>query len=320
MSIRAGSEPSVDPELAGPATPSLPPPTRRIRRRRRPSGAPPPLPRSIGSTGKGWIVATAVFVVVCLVAIMSPAVRRACEQLDSWMLRGITRTRTDALTDVLSAVNRAAMGWAMFVVAITLIVSMVVFRRWRQLFTFLGSSWCSSSWAGLYHPFQRPRPFDVTIIGRWEGFAIPSATVGILAFTVVGAIYSVVVPAGPGSWPSGWASVIVVVCAVPAVPGSRPSHRCARRPHHWRGGPAQRLPGLHPERGVPGHLPRRQDRPSRRRRPPRRRPAPGRPGPAGPHGARHQAHRPGGLRRFHAAPPVASQAIPTPTCSASSTP
>ena len=215
MSIRAGSEPSVDPELAGPVTSSLPPATRRTRRRRRPSGAPPPLPRSIGSTGKGWIVATAVFVVVCLVAIMAPAVRRACEQLDSWMLRGITRTRTDALTDVLSAVNRAAMGWAMFVVAIALVVSMVVFRRWRQLFTFLGSALVVEFVGmGLITALHRPRPFDVTIIGRWQGFAIPSATVGILAFTVVGAIYSVVVPGRPRNI-AKWLGigVIAVVCA-----------------------------------------------------------------------------------------------------------
>ncbi len=207
MSIRAGSEPSVDRELAGPATPSLPPPTRRIRRRRRPSGAPPPLPRSIGSTGKGWIVATAVFVVVCLVAIMSPAVRRACEQLDSWMLRGITRTRTDALTDVLRAVNRAATGWAMFVVAITLIVSMVVFRRWRQLFTFLGSVLVVEFVGmGLITAFHRPRPFDVAIIGRWQGFAILLPRSGSWPSPSLARSTPWSCPAGPGTLPSGWAS------------------------------------------------------------------------------------------------------------------
>ena len=42
--------------------------------------------------------------------------------------------------------------------------------------------------------YKRPRPYDVTTIGRWQGYSLPSATVAIFSFTVIGLIYMLVVP------------------------------------------------------------------------------------------------------------------------------
>ena len=46
-----------------PASPAISPSIRRKRGQRRPSGAAPPLPRSLGISGKGWIVTTIVLFV-----------------------------------------------------------------------------------------------------------------------------------------------------------------------------------------------------------------------------------------------------------------
>ena len=49
----------------------------------------------------------------------------------------------------------------------------------------------------LIEAYSRPRPYDVTIIGRWRGYSMPSATLGVVSFTVVGVIYALVVPGRP---------------------------------------------------------------------------------------------------------------------------
>ncbi len=88
-----------------------------MRRRRRPSGAAPPLPRSIGTTGTGWIVATAALIIWMIVAYNSAAARRATDRVDAAVLRQFARLRTDWLTDIASAIERTATGWAVPVAA-----------------------------------------------------------------------------------------------------------------------------------------------------------------------------------------------------------
>jgi tRNA A-37 threonylcarbamoyl transferase component Bud32 len=71
----------------------------------------------------------------------------------------------------------------------------MVLRRWRHLLVFLGSAFVLSAvTSGFYLWLQRPRPYDVTIIGGWGGFAIPSAPVVLLTTLLVGIAYTLVVP------------------------------------------------------------------------------------------------------------------------------
>ena len=74
-----------------------------------------------------------------------------------------------------------------------------------------------------------------------------------------------------------------------------------------------------PNEVVPGHLPRRQDRPPRRRRPARRGAATRRRGPARRHRRRRAAGRPRRVRRLDAAAPAPRRRSRTRTCSGSST-
>ena len=81
----------------------------------------------------------AALVVWLIVTAVSEWARRVTDQIDAAILRAFARLRTEWLTDVMRAVDRAATGWWMFGIAAALVVLMVVFRRWRHLFTFLGS-------------------------------------------------------------------------------------------------------------------------------------------------------------------------------------
>ena len=174
------------------------PTIRHTRRRRRPSGAPPPLPRSIGFSGKGWLLAMAAMLVWLVVVLASEWARRLTDRVDAAILRQIARLRTDWLTDVFLAVNRLILGWTVTVVAIGLIACLIAFRRWRHLFTFLGSVLALElSGVLLYNTLARPRPYDVTIIGLWRGYSFPGVPAAVATFVVVGIVYSMVVPGRP---------------------------------------------------------------------------------------------------------------------------
>lgn len=166
------------------------------RRRRRPTGAPPPLPKQIGVTGKWWLIALAVFLLWLLIVILIPEIRRLTYRFDTEILQLIADLRTPWLTDVMTAVDRLATGWALTVSGIVLLALQMAFRRWRHLFTFVGAMAITYQFGALlYDGFARPRPFGVTIIGRWAGFAMPSPPVAILAMVLIGYVYSLV-PSG----------------------------------------------------------------------------------------------------------------------------
>jgi membrane-associated phospholipid phosphatase/tRNA A-37 threonylcarbamoyl transferase component Bud32 len=182
-----------------PTTSGFVPATARwTRRRRRPTGAAPPLPRSIGTSGTGWLIALGLLAVWVVVTLVSSWARRVTDDVDAAILRALARRRVDWLSSAFRGIDRAATGWTMFVVAIVLLVSMVVFRRWRHLFTFLASVIVLELLGLLLiEAYSRPRPYDVTTIGRWRGYSLPSATCAIVGFTVIGVLYSLVVPGRP---------------------------------------------------------------------------------------------------------------------------
>jgi tRNA A-37 threonylcarbamoyl transferase component Bud32 len=194
-----GSE-AVAPVDTG-ATPAVvvPPGRARLRRsgrRRRPTGAAPPLPRSLGTTGKLW--AAALVIVVGLIAILLAwsGARMVVDQIDAFVLRQIAALRTGWLVTLARGIDRVGTGWLFTLFALGVVVTMIVFRRWRHLFTFLASILVMQIVGlSLYEAFSRPRPYDVTTIGRWAGFSSPSPPVVVLASILVAVIYSLV-PAG----------------------------------------------------------------------------------------------------------------------------
>jgi tRNA A-37 threonylcarbamoyl transferase component Bud32 len=137
----------------------------------------------------GWVVACALF---------RPA-RRVTDQVDAAILRGISTIRTGWLTNVLTEIDQWFSGWTVTVVGVGLLVALMVFKRWRHLFTLLGGVLLVEFVGGniLYDGFTRPRPYDVTIIGRWAGYSLPSPPVAIVTMLCIGIMYGLVVADRP---------------------------------------------------------------------------------------------------------------------------
>ena len=186
-------------------------------RRRRPTGARPPLPKTVGRTGKAWLVAVAALMGWVIVLFTSPAARRLTDRVDSAALRQVARLRTGWLTDIMTAVDRIGTGWTLTALAIGTIALQMLFRRWRHLFTFLAAIVVLEVVGDiLYHDFSRPRPYDVTAISRWAGYSFPSPPVAVLAAVLVGVTYSLV-PAGRWRRRSKWA----IAAALGLLAGAR---------------------------------------------------------------------------------------------------
>ncbi|MEA2843460.1 MAG: hypothetical protein QOJ69_1131, partial [Actinomycetota bacterium] len=214
-----GEAPSPPAEATAPRLPaaevSLPSTVERRHRRRRPTGAAAPLPRSIGSSGKALLVASALLLVWVVGVANWAWARRGTDQADAAVLRQFARARTAWLTDVMSGVQRMGSGWWVTVVALGLIVALLALKRWRHLFTLLGSIALIELIGGLvYESFSRPRPFDVTIIGRWGGFSMPAAPVAVVTVVGIGIIYGLVVAGRPRTIAKWILAAVVAIFAV----------------------------------------------------------------------------------------------------------
>ena len=196
-----------EPETVEAPAPLAPTTAVRARRRRRPTGAPPALPKSIGTSGQVWLAGLVLLLIWMVAATASSGVLRATDHVDTGILRALARLRTGWLTDVMDAIDRVGSGWTLTVVALGTIALNLVFRRWRHLIALLASVAALEVIGGsLYDLFSRPRPYGVTTIGRWSGFAMPSPPVAVLSAVLMAVLYTMVVPGRPrsiGKWVAG---------------------------------------------------------------------------------------------------------------------
>jgi tRNA A-37 threonylcarbamoyl transferase component Bud32 len=91
---------------------------------------------------------------------------------------------------------------------------MLIWRRWRHLFVWIGTMWLVSNLTQVANEvIQRPRPLTVEILGAWQGFAMPSRPVAVLTATAVNVLYALV-PAGRarGRGKLIAAGVVALVC------------------------------------------------------------------------------------------------------------
>ena len=184
-----------------PTPPHAPPPIpRRGVRQRRPSGAPPPLPRKIGATGKLWLVLAAV-AVVALILLPTVGQPAPAARFETSVLRQFAHLRTGWLTNVMRGINTVGSRWGTTSVAWAVVVALVAFRRWRHLFTFLGSfAVLAMVGTTLIDRVARPRPYGVEIIGRWGGFSMPSPPVAVFSLILMAIAYGLVAPGRPRQW------------------------------------------------------------------------------------------------------------------------
>ena len=178
--------------------------------RRRPTGAPPPLPRKLGWSGKLWLVLAGLFA-IALVWLSPEDQPRAAMDAETAILRWFAALRTDWLTPPMRAVAALGTAWSVTILGGGLVLALIVFKRWRHLATFLVYlTTLSLIGTGVLLLTKRPRPYGVTIIGDWIGFSLPSFPVAILAACLMGIAYALVVPGRP----RGVAKLVIAVLLV----------------------------------------------------------------------------------------------------------
>ena len=169
---------------------------------------------------------------------------------------------------------------------------------------------------------QRPRPFGVEFRTDWTGWAMPSEQVAAFVVDAGGDPVQRWCRRAAGGRPGKWvaAGLVALVALARLVARRRRAHRRAGGGGDRGRGPAARVPAVHPQRGLPDHLPARPQRPPGRRRGARGGDPAGPGGPARP-GRRRRSSRSGWPAR--PGPPRCgsrSRATRPGTCSASCTP
>jgi len=202
----------VDPVTSGDSVPV--PAAGRTRRRRRPSGEPPPLPRQLNRSGKYWLAVAVVAVLFCALLVPAGGLTLRLDEVEGPVLSALSDIRVAPLTSFFRSVDAAISPVVLWVWWGSLLV-MLIWRRWRHLFVWIGSMWLVSNLTLFANQvIQRPRPLTVEILGAWQGFAMPSRPVAVLAATAVNVLYALV-PAGEARGRGKWiaAGLLAVVCA-----------------------------------------------------------------------------------------------------------
>jgi membrane-associated phospholipid phosphatase/tRNA A-37 threonylcarbamoyl transferase component Bud32 len=149
-------------------------------------------------TGLLWLAAVLVIVgtgVVWLHVTTGPL-----DHFDAPIIRFVTSARTPWLNSLTNTLNSVGSKWGLAILGLLAVALTVAFRRWRHLVVFLVSlAVLEIVLPGLYITAARPRPYDVTAIGQWEGFSSPSQPVAALAAVLMGFTYMLVVP-GRSRW------------------------------------------------------------------------------------------------------------------------
>jgi tRNA A-37 threonylcarbamoyl transferase component Bud32 len=188
---------------------------RRSRRRRRPSGAPPPLPRHLETSGVGWLLAAVGLVAVLAVSFVASrhGAAVAVTAVDGRVARWLSGLRSGWLAGVLPVVAFPASWLASKILAWCIVVPLLVFRRIRHLVVYVVALAVVSQLAVVLSAvLKRPRPFGAVIDGSWNGYALPSVQVAVLAASLVSVLY-VLVPEGRWRQAGKWAATAIVALA-----------------------------------------------------------------------------------------------------------
>ena len=134
---------------------------------------------------------------------------------DTRILQAIAGIRTPTLTRVAEVAGVLASSHAIYVLWLANLLLLIAIRRWRHLFVAIGVGLVVVQVGGeMAATLQRPRPYEVEILGSWAGFSMPSLPVTVLATYLLSSVYSLV-PAGRyrtiGKWVVGALLVITAL-------------------------------------------------------------------------------------------------------------
>jgi membrane-associated phospholipid phosphatase/tRNA A-37 threonylcarbamoyl transferase component Bud32 len=133
---------------------------------------------------------------------------------DTRVLQAISTARSPWLTRVAEVAGILGTGWALHAVWLANLLTLAIVRRWRHLFVWVGVGLVVINvGAGMASLLQRPRPYEVEILGPWAGFSMPSLPMTILSAFLVSTVYALI-PAGRFRTIGKW-----VTCALIALTG-----------------------------------------------------------------------------------------------------
>jgi membrane-associated phospholipid phosphatase/tRNA A-37 threonylcarbamoyl transferase component Bud32 len=203
-----------DPVRALPVPRPEPPAIQRVRRRRRPSGEPPPLPKHLNASGKWWLALSGMVVALWIIVVATGSVTYF-DVADTRILQEFAGLRTPWLTNVAKVAGVLATGAAIYVLWLLNWLLLAGLRRWRHLFVLIGVGIVVVNiGASMASTLQRPRPYEVEILGSWAGFSMPSLNMTVLSAFLVSMVYSLV-PAGRYRTIGKW--VVAVLLFVTAL-------------------------------------------------------------------------------------------------------
>jgi membrane-associated phospholipid phosphatase/serine/threonine-protein kinase RIO1 len=166
------------------------------RKRRRPSGEPPPLPRPLRSTGALLIALAVIIIIGYVILITVTNAGHSVIRFDASILRWVTRLRTPGLTRgalwindwVASDDTNRILRWGT-------IVLLLGFRRFRHLLVYIGAVLGVGSVTSVIAMIlARPRPMGISILDHWQGASHPSRPLATLSVTLLGILYTLLVP------------------------------------------------------------------------------------------------------------------------------
>jgi tRNA A-37 threonylcarbamoyl transferase component Bud32 len=138
-------------------------------------------------TGWWWIGFGALAVTAWAVAASNAG--SALLPLDQWVLEGLARLRTPALTRVMQAVAELGSRAVIIVLGWATILVLVAFRRFRRLFVFLGSFFLVQALAAY---LAGADPAAMATLGPAGPSAYPLLPVALLSARLVGVLYALV--------------------------------------------------------------------------------------------------------------------------------
>jgi membrane-associated phospholipid phosphatase/tRNA A-37 threonylcarbamoyl transferase component Bud32 len=186
--------------------------------RRRPSGEPPALPHELGRSGKFFLLLVLYFVIAITAFLLFPSLESVFERWDHTRQLWITDLRAPGLTRVMLVVNGLASSWTIRLIRWGVILGLIVFRRWRHLFVFLGAIILTEIVAyNASSIIARPRPLGIPILTGWQGYSMPSRPMAGLAVSAVGAVYALIVAGKPRSIAKWLIWIVLVILGVARV-------------------------------------------------------------------------------------------------------
>jgi tRNA A-37 threonylcarbamoyl transferase component Bud32/membrane-associated phospholipid phosphatase len=183
-------------DVGEPVVASRPQRVSRAGQRRRPSGEAPPLPRPLNRSGRVWLTAAAAVLLLWAGIVSNQRTAAAVLEYDHAVVEWVAGMRTTLLTDLMQTVHALGSRWTIRALFWATVAALVVLRRFRHLFVFLGATLAVTAFTGIFaYLFVWPRPLGVEILGDWSGYANPSRPVAALTATLMGMLYSLA-PAG----------------------------------------------------------------------------------------------------------------------------